>query len=164
MKRLRLAVALFLVLVSLIFMALIYFDWIDVGFLVGSFRFHHWSVLLGSFYVAIVTPVFFILKRSKPESLGELLSVHVFGNLLAFLLISIHFAGQLSRPLEFYPDLGTGVGLYVVMSLLVLTGFFLKYTLMAGGSRKLLRAIHVLAVMFFYIVVVFHALHGFGYI
>ena len=145
-------------------MALIYFDWISVGFMMGSFRFHHWFVILGSFYIAIVTPIFFILKRSKPGSLSKLLSVHVFGNLLAFVLISVHFAGQLSRPLEFYPDLGTGVGLYTAMSLLVLTGFFLKYTLVAGGSRRLLRVIHVLAVVSFYIVIFVHALHGFGYI
>jgi hypothetical protein len=164
LKRLGLTLALFLVLISLFLMALIYFDWISVGFVVGPYRFHHWSVLIGSFYIAIVSPFFSVLKRSKPDSLRNLFRVHVFGNLLAFLLVSVHFAGQLSRPLEYYPDLGTGVGLLGAMSLLVFTGFFLKYGLSAGGSYKSVRVIHVLAVFSFYLVIVVHALHGFGYI
>ena len=164
MKRLGLTFAAFLVLVSLILMLTIYFDLINVGFVVGSYRFHHWGVIIGSFYFAIVTPFFAILKRTKSDSLRSLLRVHVFGNLLAFVLVSIHFAGQLSRPLEFYPDLGSGVGLYVSMGLLVFTGFFLRYSLVSGGSRRFLRLIHVLSVVFFYIVIIVHALHGFGYI
>ncbi len=164
MKRVELTLALLLVLVSLILMGLIYFDLISVGFVVGSYRFHHWAVIIGAFYIAVVTPFFVILKRSKPESLKNLYRFHVFGNLLAFLLVSVHFAGQLSRPLEFYPDLGAGVGLYVAMAVLVFTGFFLRYSLVSGGSRRLLRVVHVLAVVCFYLVIVFHALHGFGYI
>ena len=156
--------AVFLVLVSLILMGLIYFDWFSVGFVVGPYRFHHWSVIIGAFYVAIITPFFAVLKRSKPDSLRTLFRVHVFGNLLAFLLVSVHFAGQLSRSLEFYPDLGSGVGLFGAMGLLVFTGFFLRYGLVAGGLRRFLRVIHVLAVVVFYLVIVVHALHGFGFI
>ena len=164
MKRPELILALLIVLISLILMALIYFDWISVGFKVGPYRFHHWAVIIGAFYIAVITPFFVLLKRAKPESLRNLLKVHVFGNLLAFLLISIHFAGQLSRPLEFYPDLGAGVGLYAAMSVLVFTGFFLRYSLVAGGSRRAIRIVHILAVLSFYLVIAFHALHGFGYI
>ena len=164
MKHSELIIAFFIVLISLLLMALIYFDWISVGFAVGPYRFHHWAGILGAFYIAVVTPFFVVLKRCKPESLRSLFRVHVFGNLLAFVLISIHFAGQLSRPLEFYPDLGTGVGLYGALSVLVFTGFFLKYGLVAGGSRRVLRIIHVFAVLFFYLVIVFHVLHGFGYV
>jgi len=164
MKRLGLTFAAFLVLVSLILMFTIYFDLINVGFVVGSYRFHHWGVIIGSFYVAIITPFFAVLKRIKLNSLRSLLRVHVFGNLLAFVFVSIHFAGQLSRPLEFYPDLGSGVGLYVAMALLVLTGFLLRYGLVSGGSRRFLRVIHVLSVVFFYIVILVHALQGFGII
>jgi hypothetical protein len=164
LKRLGLTLAFFLVLISLFLMALIYFDWVSVGFVVGPYRFHHWSVIIGAFYVAIISPFFSVLKRVKPESLRNLFRVHVFGNLLAFLLVSVHFAGQLSRPLEFYPDLGTGIGLYSAMSVLVFTGFFLKYGLSASGSYRSVRAIHVLAVFSFYIVIVVHVLHGFGFI
>jgi len=164
LKRFELIITSLLVLVSLILMVVIYFDIVNVGFIVGSYRFHHWSVIIGSFYVALITPFFSVLKRFKPASLRTLFRVHVFGNLLAFLLVSVHFAGQLSRPLEFYPDLGSGVGLYVAMSLLVFSGFFLRYSLMAGGSRRFLRLIHVLAVVSFYLVIVLHALHGFGFI
>ena len=164
LKRIGLIVAAFLVLVSLILMGLIYFDWLSVGFVVGPHRFHHWSGIIGAFYVAIITPFFAVLKRSKPDSLRTLFRVHVFGNLMAFLLVSVHFAGQLSRSLEFYPDLGSGVGLYSAMSVLVFTGFFLRYGLVAGGLRRSLRVIHVLVVVSFYLVIVFHALHGFGII
>ena len=164
MKRFGLIIASLLVLVSLILMIVIYFDFVNVGFAVGSYRFHHWSVIIGSFYVALITPFFFVLKRFKPASLRTLFRVHVFGNLLAFLFVSVHFTGQLSRPLEFYPDLGSGVGLYGAMSLLVFSGFFLRYSLVAGGLRRFLRVIHVLAVVSFYFVIVLHALHGFGFI
>jgi hypothetical protein len=164
LKRFGLTVALFMVLISLILMIIIYFDLISVGFVLGSYRFHHWSVIIGSFYVAIISPFFSILKRSKPESLRNLFRVHVFGNLLAFLLVSVHFAGQLSRPLEFYPDLGSGIGLYSAMSLLVFTGFFLRFGLLSSNSRRFVRVIHVLSVFSFYLVIVVHALHGFGYI
>ena len=164
MKRLGLITALFLVLISALLFTLIYFDLISVGFVVGPYRFHHWSVIIGSFYVAIISPFFSVLKRSKPDSLRTLFRVHVFGNLLAFVLVSIHFAGQLSRPLEFYPDLGSGVGLFGAMGLLVFTGFFLRYGLVAGGLRRFLRVIHVLSVVFFYVVIIVHALHGFGII
>ena len=164
MKGLGLTLALLLVLTSLILMGLIYFDLISVGFILGPYRFHHWSVIISSFYLAIITPIFAVLKRIKPESNRKLMKVHIFGNLIAFMLVSIHFAGQLSRPLEFYPDLGSGVGLYAAMSLLVLTGFVLRYSLVSGGLRKLLRVIHVLSVVSFYLVIVIHALSGFGFI
>ncbi len=164
LKRLGLTVALFLVLVSLILMGLIYFDLVSTGFMVGSYRFHHWNVLIGTFYLAVVTPFFAVLKRSKPESLRNLFRVHVFGNLVAIMLISVHFASQLSRPLEFYPDLGSGVGLFSAMGLLAFTGFFLRFRLTVGRMRRLVRWVHVLAVVSFYLVIVLHALHGFGFI
>jgi hypothetical protein len=164
MKRSESILALFLVLVALILIALIYLDWINVGFLVGPYRFHHWAVLFGAFYLAVVTPVFALLKRSKPNSLKTLFRIHVFGNLLAFLLISVHFAGQLSRPIEYYPDLGSGVGLYSAMAVLVFSGFFLRFRLTGSGKRKIVRLVHVLAVVSFYLVIGLHALHGFGYI
>ena len=164
MKRFGLTLALLLVLTSLILMGLIYFDYITVGFMFGSYRFHHWAVIFGAFYLAIVSPFFSVLKRTKPASLGTLFRVHVFGNLLAFILISVHFAGQLSRPLEFYPDLGTGVGLYTVMSVLVFTGFILRYSLVSGRLRKLLRGVHVVSVVSFYLVIVVHALSVFVFI
>ena len=164
LKRLALTLALFLVLISLVLAVSIYFDVIDVGFMVGPYRFNHWSSIIGTFYLAVATPFFSLLKRSKPESLKNLFRVHVFGNLFAIVLISVHFAAQLSRPLEYYPDLGTGVGLYVAMVLLAFTGFFLRFGQVVGGKRRLVRLIHVFAVVFFYFVIVVHALHGFGFI
>ena len=51
-------------------MGAIYFDFVDVGFADGSDKFHHWSVITGVFHVAVVTPFFALLKRSKPDSLS----------------------------------------------------------------------------------------------
>ena len=36
------------------------------------------------------------------------------------MLISIHYAQQVGRPAAFYPDLGTGLALYIVMVTLVI--------------------------------------------
>ena len=113
MKRLELIIAFFIVLISVILMALIYFDLISVGFVIGPYRFNHWASIIGAFYLSIITPVFVLIKRSKPGSLRNLLKFHVFGNLLAFLLISVHFAGRYCRQghAGFHPAISQGPNL-----------------------------------------------------
>jgi len=83
--------------------------WIRIGFLVGPFRLNHWFVWIGTVYIAFAVPTIALLKRHFPERHQIFFRVHMFGNLLASLLISLHFAGQISRPAEFYPNLGTGL-------------------------------------------------------
>ena len=73
-------------------MGAIYFDFVDVGFADGSDKFHHWSVITGVFHVAVVTPFFALLKRSKPDSLRTLFRVHVFGNLSSFFVGDCSFS------------------------------------------------------------------------
>ena len=87
-------------------------------FFVGLFCLNHWFVLTGTFYISFAVPVIVTLKRRYPNSFRSLLRLHMFGNLLAFALISVHFASQISRPAERYPDPGTGVTLYVATILL----------------------------------------------
>jgi hypothetical protein len=93
-----------------------------------------------------------------------LLRIHVYGNLLAFLLISIHFASQIARPAEFFPDLGTGLALYVVMLLLTTTGFLQRFRIMPGLKLQSNRFFHVSVAVSFYILIGIHILHGVGII
>ena len=157
-------VSLAIIFVTIFFMCAVAFDWIELHVSIGPYYIHHWLSWAGILFVALFTPFYYWRKRNKPSSIKNLLKIHNIGNLIAFMFVSIHFTQQVTRPPQFYPDLGTGVGLYGAMSLLVVTGFFLRFGLVAGGSRKFLRVIHVLAVVSFYLVIVYHALHGFGII
>jgi hypothetical protein len=117
-----------------------------------------WS---GSLFIAIATPLYSFLKRRSPEKRKLLSNVHIFGNLSAFLLISIHFSQHMSRPAEFFPDLGTGLALFIAISILVTTGVLQRFQIV----RKLAgyyRLIHIGATMTFYIIIVIHILHGLG--
>jgi len=88
-----------------------------------------------------------------------MLLVHVFGNLLAVMLVSIHFAHQVTRPPTNYPDLGTGIVLYVSMVLLVSTGFLLFFRF---GKRlvKQLRFFHPIIALTFYLTIILHIIHN----
>ena len=118
--------ALLTVIVAGSFMVAAYLHWINVSFLVGPLRFSHWLAIIGTTYIAIDTPAFVVLKRYYPEKFKGLLRYHIFGNLLFFSLISIHFASQLGRPLAYYPTLGTGLAIYIALLLEVTSGFARK--------------------------------------
>jgi DMSO/TMAO reductase YedYZ heme-binding membrane subunit len=81
--------------------------------------------------------------------------------MLSFLLISIHFWGQLGRPAQFYPDLGTGIVLYIVMVLLVWTGFSERFQILPKLGRKW-KFLHINMATAFYLVILVHILHGLG--
>jgi hypothetical protein len=112
--------ALSIVMATAFFMVASYLHWINVSFLVGPLRFTHWLAIIGTSYIAIDTPAFVVLKRYYPEKFEGLLRYHIFGNLLFFALISIHFSGQLGRSVAFYPSLGTGLAIYIAMTLEVI--------------------------------------------
>jgi len=140
-----------------------YLRWWDLHFYVGPLYFHHWLSFIGAGYIAFFTPIYVILKRRSPKQFGTLLNIHVFGNLIAFLLISIHFTQQMGRPAEFAPTLGTGIALYVIVAIMVVTGLMQRYHL---ASRFLIRwrFVHVSLSLSFYIVIVIHVLHNLGVI
>jgi len=123
-----------LLIVTFFFIVFILIDWIDTGFFVGPLRFSHWMVLIGSFFIAIYTPIFYGLKRLFPKRLKYLLNIHVFGFLISFMFISIHFAGQIGRPQQFYPELGEGIALFIIMVLLVATGFIHRFQIFPKKS------------------------------
>ncbi len=157
--------ALLVILLAFSLLVAVYFDWIEVSFFVGPLRFGHWLGVLGTSLIAFLTPAYYILKRRYPKRLKAMVNVHMFGNLFSFMLISMHFAQQMSRPPQFYPDLGTGVIFYAVMLILVSTGFLHRFRLFEGARiypphRN--RFLHIGITLTFYLVILFHALRNFG--
>ena len=133
---------------------------VGIGFYVGPFRLSHWFVWIGTLYVAFAVPAIAILKKRQPQRYKTLFRIHVFGNLLAFMLISLHFASQISRPATSYPELGTGVALYTAMVLLVGTGFLQRFQLISSIKSQSYRFIHMGSAVAFYLIIIVHILHG----
>ncbi len=153
-------VATAIILVTIPLSAATYFRWFQLNFFVGPFRFTHWLVWTGTLYVAFATPTYYVLKRRYLTKLVTLIKIHMFGNLLAFMLVSIHFAQQIGRPPQFYPDLGTGLALYVVMFILVGSGFLHRFRIIRRVRPHLNRFLHVSVTMSFYIIIIVHTLQG----
>jgi len=142
--------------------------WFRLRFQVGPFYFTHWLGWIGSLFIAFYTPTYYILKRRNPRHVKTLIKIHVFGNLLAVMLISIHYAQQMGRPAQFYPELGTGLTLYIVMFLLVATGFLHRFGILDRLRRYRVflphqnRFLHIAITTTFYIVIIVHALRNMG--
>jgi len=138
-----------------------YLRWWDLGFHVASLRLAHWLAYIATGYIAIFTPIYARLKRRSPGRFRTLLNIHVFGNLVAFLLISMHYAHHMGRPPEFPPTIGTGLTLYVILAIMVLTGLMQRFRL-ATRLQKTWRFVHVGLSLSFYIVVIMHILITLG--
>jgi hypothetical protein len=129
-------------LVSLIFLHVTRLPFVQLTFLGATHSLTHW-----------------IIKRKSPLHFKNALNIHILGNLLAVLLVSVHFAHQVTRPASAYPTLGTGVVLYATMVLLVATGLVL---ISGVGKRyfKQIRFLHPAFALTFYLVIVMHIIHG----
>jgi hypothetical protein len=156
------AISIVVMIVVLTFLANIRL--INFDFFIGPLSANHWFVLIGSLYIAIIVPIIAILKKRKQQKILTLFRIHVFGNLLAFLLVSIHFVGQISRAASAYPELGTGLALYIIMILLVATGFNHRFKIISQIKSTTRRFVHISLSFSFYILIVIHILHGFGII
>jgi hypothetical protein len=140
-----------------------YFHIIRFNFVIGDYRFSHWLSFAGTIYIAVASPVFALLKRKFQNSYLSLVRFHMYGNLIFFTLITIHFTSQIARPATSYPELGTGVALFVAMSLQVASGFTQKFrTQKININAKANRLIHASLIVVFYVIIVFHVLHGLG--
>jgi hypothetical protein len=158
-----------IVIVIVILSFLTYEHVLILNYRIGSYRFSHWLSIIGTIYIAIATPLFVILKRSFHTNWLQLTRFHIFGNLLFFALISLHFAAQMGRSATSFPELGTGLALFIAMALQVASGFTQRFRSQRASLQKLFnvqtnRFIHASLVMVFYLVIVFHVLHGFGII
>jgi hypothetical protein len=160
LKNLRFWAALSIIIATIMLTVADYWRWIHFSYFIGPFRAGHWFVWIGTLYIAFAVPTIAILKKRLPSRFKTLFTVHVFGNLLAFTLVSLHFAQQISRPEAFYPQLGTGLALYVIMGLLVATGFTHRFQLIPQIKSQTRKFVHVGLTFSFYIVIVIHILHG----
>lgn len=139
-----------------------YFRWLNFRFIIGPFSFHHLLSITGTLFIAIYTPAYYFLKRRSPRRMRRLLGIHCFGNLLAFMFVSVHFSHHLGRPPQFFPDLGTGVTLYAAVILLAATGFLQRFRVI--GKLRYWRFVHISMTMSFYLIILVHVLHGLGVI
>ena len=155
--------AFLIIFVTIYFSIATYLHWFDFGFFVGEFRFNVWLSWAGVLFVAFYTPIYYVLKRRFPTKIKALLGIHVIANLSAFMLISIHFAHQLGRSSQYYPDLGTGLVLYLVMLIMAITGILQRFGIVQGQVRKW-SFIHTAVAISFYLVIFVHILHGIGVI
>ena len=155
----RLAVGLLLIL---IFVAVgTYMRLWDLHFSIGLFFLHHWLSIIGGTCLLIFIVVYAYMKRYTAVNRGTILKVHVFGNLLAVIVISVHFAQQMGRPAEFAPDLGTGLATYLLLVVILVTGFMMRFGLLTQ-KRESWRLFHVGLSLSLFIVLVIHALKNFG--
>lgn len=134
-----------------------YLRWWNWRFPVGPFSSTHWLGIIGATYIAIITPLYAYIKRHTTGLSGSLLSLHVFGNLLAFLLVSVHYTQQAGRPAEFAAVHSTGLILYIVLSIMIITGFLQRFGIIHTLAKSW-RFIHVSLSLSFYIIVITHVL------
>ena len=136
---------------------------INIIFYVYSIDFPHLVGILGASFIALFTPVFYILKRRKPQHYKQLLNLHMFGSTISFLLISMHVVFDLLRL-----PIGLGVMLFVFVSLLVVSGFVSKFKLLKPFSIVVKdlphsnRAFHVSLIFSFYLIFFFHLVNVLG--
>ena len=152
-------VALLIIIVTGYFFVGILFDWSDFGVKIGEYRLNHWLGWIGFAFILIHIPLFETLKARYVNKIKTLLGIHVLGDLLAFLLITIHFASQISRPAAYYPDLGTGIALYAFMVMLVTTGFFQRFNLLCN-SNNTWNFLHKSSVVALFVIILIHILQG----
>ena len=149
---------LFLILADYFFVG-IYLSWFDFGVIIGQYRLNHWLGWLGFLFILVYIPLFVTLKRKYVDKIRLFLGIHVLGNLLAYVLITIHFTSQISRPAQFYPDLGTGLALYVFMIISITTGFLQRFNLI-NRLRRTWRFLHKSSVVVLLVIILIHILHG----
>ena len=135
-----------------------YLHQINVSFVLGPFDFSHWLAFVGTAFIVLYNPIYYIWKRRNPKRFQSLLRIHVFGNLISVALITVHFAAQISRPPKHYPQLGTGIVLFAVLLILVVTGFAQRFRLMK--NLRYWRFWHVGTVITFCLAIPVHILHG----
>ena len=159
-KYISLIVAVLIVGTTLFLMGGVYFHIFKLHFLYEDFYYHHWFSWIGTVYISIATPAYYLLKRYYQNRFKMFLNIHMFGNLFAFMLISIHFTQQVSRSPHAYPDLGTGIVLYTALVALISTGFLLRFVQPKKVSGASIRFIHTAVTLTFYLIILVHILHG----
>jgi hypothetical protein len=163
LKSASFVLSLALVAIAIALSVATYNRWLELRFEVGPTYFSHLLGWIGTLFIAIYSPIYLCLKHRRPNILKSLINVHSYGNLIAFVFISMHFAQQMGRPADFFPNLGTGLALFIAACILVVTGILRRFQL----GKQLLgyyRTLHAGATVTFYIIIIIHILHGVGII
>ena len=148
-------------IVLTVFLMFAYYNrWFSFAARIGPFRIIHYIAFAGTLYIAFGVILFTFLKSRSKKKYKMLLRFHGLGNLIAFALVSMHFAGQLGRPANFYPTFGTGLALYIGMVSLVGTGLCLRFGLIRRLNPATNRFVHAGLAFTFYIIILVHILHG----
>ena len=142
-----------MILFTIILSALIIFDKSSFSFSVGPLPITHWLSLIGGFWIAIVTPIYFVLKNRRPNRIKAWVRIHMFGNLVAFTFISVHFTYWIIS----VSRLGTGLTLFVAVLTLVVTGLLQRFNVMQS-SRRQIRFLHISMTTAFYLILTIHIL------
>jgi len=160
LKDLNFLSALIIIVLTIYLSAGAFFHWFQFRFLVGPLFFSHWLSWIGCVFIAFFTPTYYVLKRRYPKRVRALLKIHCHGNLLAFMLVSIHFFQATPR--------GTGAALYITTFILVATGFIYRFQILKKIGRYNIirphtnRFIHISVTTTYYIVVIIHILQHIG--
>ena len=152
---------LIILLATLILSMTAYVFWYHLIFFVGSYLFIHWLGLIATIFIAVSIPIYIILKRTRPQHSRILLKLHIFGNLFAFLVVSIHFSQNLARLAGFLQRLGDGLALYLVLLIIVTTGILERYQT-SSKLHRYTKFIHKYTVIILYLIILIHVLEGFN--
>ncbi len=160
-------IAITIVIVAFALSVVVYGRILRVNFFVADLRFSHWLGIIGTIGIAIATPLFTLLKHRYPVNWVRITRFHIFGNLIFFTLILFHFATQIARPPTAFPELGSGLAMMIAMSLQIISGFTQRFRSQRPFYKKLLhpatnKFVHASLVMVFYLIIIFHVLHGLG--
>ncbi len=123
----------------------------------GNQDIFHWLAVTAAVYLALSTPVFFYAKHRLNEKYQPIMKLHVFGNILALLLITFHATFQ--TPVRFIKVALDFLGptLYISLMFLLITGFVMRFRF-SGRYRPAFRYLHVSLVVTFYLLVFFHVM------
>jgi hypothetical protein len=144
--------------VALILLRLVRLPFVVVDVLGARNSLTHWAGWAGSLTVLAVTAWYVYRKRVRRSPSAGALRLHAFGNLVGFLLVSIHFAQQVSRSPANYPELGTGVVQYAAVVMLVLTGFTSFFAVRPGWA-SFYRFLHPAAALTLLMSIILHIIH-----
>ena len=152
-----------LLILTIAFSFVAYYRWYSLTIFVGPYLLSHWLSLIGIIFITAFTPFYYILKRKKPKNCKTLLRIHVFGNLFSFLLISVHFAQHVGRLALLVQKLGTGVFLFLILNIIVVTGILERFQI-ARRLKKHTIFLHRYILIIFYFLVFIHTLQGLNFI
>ena len=142
-----------IILFTILLSSLVIIDRSSFSFSVGSDLITHWVAWIGGLWIALFTPIYSFLKHSRSLRIKAWVRIHLYGNLFAFMLISVHFWYWVT----FVSFMGTGFALFVATLTLVVTGLLYRFNLMQN-SRRNIRFVHVSMTTAFYLILTIHIL------